>query len=60
MHPGHGNGSIPAREALRPCVALRPNGEFWLRDGLFEEGIVEYVDRGSRSSVAIILLTLLA
>ena len=49
MHPGHGNGSMPAREALRPCVALRPNGEFWLRDGLFEEGIVEYVDRRSRS-----------
>src|SRR5712671_4330611 len=46
--------------SLRPCVALRPSGEFWLRDVLFEEGIVEYVDRGSRSSLAIILLTLFA
>ena len=26
-----------------------PSGEFWLRDELFEDGIVEYVDRGSRS-----------
>ncbi len=45
---------------LRPCVALRPDGEFWLRDRLFEDGIVEYVDRGSRSGFAIILLTLFA
>ncbi len=45
---------------LRPCVALRPDGEFWLRDRLFEDGIVEYVDRSSRSSSAIILLTLFA
>jgi hypothetical protein len=27
-----------------------------LRDELFEDGIVEYVDRGSRSHLAIILL----
>ena len=30
-----------------------PSGEFWLRDELFEDGIVEYVDRGSRSHSAI-------